>query len=174
MSQGWSCIWTTEPSPLKHWGKTRGWGRQQSWLFQQPLHNACPLSPLTETQFPLSLASLLLQDKISPQHITSRMCCSSGCLYEHTLGFRISSSLACASSCVCLPTSNPSMQPPFMEQTKMVFCVRPGQRLAHKSHPGALSLGNGSVAFKHSCLPWARGHCLNLPKLQSQCSLFLP
>lgn len=56
--------------------------------------------------------------------------------------------------------ASPLQTQAFMEQTKIVFWVRPSQRLAHKSHPGALSLGNVSVVFKHICLQWDRGHWL--------------
>lgn len=151
-----------EPLNHLHWSTEKelvAGGQWQSRLPQQSLHTVCPLSPLTDTQVPHSLASLLLQDKMTSRIPLGILGFPLGAC-EHTLDVRISSSLACASSCVCLPTSNPSMHPPLMEQTKIVFWVRSGQRLAHKSHPGALSLGI-------SWLQWARGPCLNLSKLQS-------
>lgn len=47
----------------------------------------CPLSPLTETQVPLSLAPLLLQDKLFPSKYPAG-CAAPLCAYEHTLHLR--------------------------------------------------------------------------------------
>lgn len=121
------------------------------------------------------LYSLLLKHK---HHPPWHLCCHrtrhspsmkpAGCAaYEHTPVFKVGSSLVCASSFMCFPTSNPRVHPPFTEQTKLVFWVRSSHRLAHKSHPGAVSWVNASVGFKHSCLWWGRGHWLNLSKLQN-------
>lgn len=147
MSQGWSCMWATEPAPLKHWGRAGGWQtatvRAASAV---PAHTASSV-PLPETQYTLPGISAAAGQVIPP----------AGCAvplspYEHTLDFRISSSGLCLKLCV-LPHFKPEHAcAQFMEQTKIVFWVRPGESLAHKH-----TLELWAWEMYHSCLQWAEG-----------------
>lgn len=146
MSQGWSCMWATEPAPLKHWGRAGGCRQQQCGLLQQCLHTLHPLSLFLKHNTH-SLASLLLQDKLFPQQDVLFLWVPMST--PLILG---QAALACASSCVCFPTSNLSMHAPFMEQTKIVFWVRPDESLSHKH-----TLELWAWEMYHSCLQWAEG-----------------
>lgn len=84
-----SCMWATEPAPLKHWGRAGGW---QTATVQAasavPAHTASSV-PLPETQIHTPWYLCCCRTSYSPS-MWPAGCAAPLSPYEHTLGFRIS------------------------------------------------------------------------------------
>lgn len=157
MFQGWSCIWATEPSPLSPWDHPGSFSISSHCVSSVPSHwNTSATVPGTSAAAGQAI----------PQQVSSRMGCCSVCLWAHPSSWDKQLSGLCLKLHV-LPHFKHKHASTIHGTDKNCIWVRPGQRFAHKSQPGALNLGNASVLFEHSCCQWGWGHCWNLSKLQS-------